>query len=956
MATSVTFFVHRGSAGLTSVIAGAIDDQTLPGGDVDVVTVSPTPGAPLPAATSDVVVWLDADVLPSPGLAGGAREAVRLLGDTPTVLVPSVTPYDPVHRDPVSRLLATDGWTGFAPIPDADALAPEQFHARGLVFRRRDYDAARAHLAAAGTDVALATALTRGGFTLAYRPHLTVATAHTASIESFVARIETTVATTGRAPTEDPALADAADTWIEERRRTLVRTAGELAKLDVSALATPHSAGLDVRAAVARTVSDVLSRIAASTARLARPPAVNAPDPDPTPATTTTEAPAPAEAAADATEVSILLFTADAERARRAVADVARTAETAHEILALVPEDGDVSGVDGLAHVVRHSAAGWGRAANEALRRARGGRLVLMTDDACPAPGWLSALAAAHAEVVGATIPVSNAFTGAGNPLHWTDRPRDFASADALAAAIRDTGRAPVNAPVLQPFLTHVQASLLADVGGFDERVHTLEGLHLALQWRLDRRGKRIVTTPATYAHRNEGRRPIAGIAPEAFARDLDTLKTIANDHARAAGSSGWRPRWASVAGTDTRTLSIVIPVMNQLRYTKECLASIRESELPNVEILVFDNASTDGTREYLEAQPDVTLLTSETNLGFAPAVNRAMRAASGHHVLLLNNDVVLPKRALERLLATLDLHPHVGILGPVANAAAPLQQIDVPYEAVHELEGFAETRWSEMKDVVREAPLVVGFAMLVRREVIDTIGYLDERFEIGNFEDNDYCLRAQLAGFKTGIADGIAVHHYGSRTFVGERLDYDALLRANKGRFLEKWQPRHDTAAEGEPVAAAEPDPEGWIPLDAAPDPSVAEPAPARTDDGWDAPAAGDLYLLANDRLEKGQYEEAADLFRWTIERKDDLVLAHMGLGLALANLGRYAEAIDALKRCVELEPTFSEGFNNLGVAYHLAGDAAAAEKALETAVRLDPDNEDARANLANVASARTA
>jgi Tfp pilus assembly protein PilF len=112
----------------------------------------------------------------------------------------------------------------------------------------------------------------------------------------------------------------------------------------------------------------------------------------------------------------------------------------------------------------------------------------------------------------------------------------------------------------------------------------------------------------------------------------------------------------------------------------------------------------------------------------------------------------------------------------------------------------------------------------------------------------------------------------------------------------------------------------------------------------------AGDLYLLADHELRRDHHENAAELFRWAIERMPEMVLAHMGLGIALVRMGNPAEAIEALERCVELQPDLSEAHNNLGIAYHLAGQSDDARRALQRAIDLDPGNAEARANLDEV------
>jgi tetratricopeptide (TPR) repeat protein len=87
------------------------------------------------------------------------------------------------------------------------------------------------------------------------------------------------------------------------------------------------------------------------------------------------------------------------------------------------------------------------------------------------------------------------------------------------------------------------------------------------------------------------------------------------------------------------------------------------------------------------------------------------------------------------------------------------------------------------------EFPRVAFLCTLIKKEVIDKIGGLDERFTPGNFEDDDFCLRSQLAGFKTVISKDVFIHHYGSVSFKNNGEDhYDELLKVNEQKFIDKW------------------------------------------------------------------------------------------------------------------------------------------------------------------------
>jgi GT2 family glycosyltransferase/tetratricopeptide (TPR) repeat protein/2-polyprenyl-3-methyl-5-hydroxy-6-metoxy-1,4-benzoquinol methylase len=233
---------------------------------------------------------------------------------------------------------------------------------------------------------------------------------------------------------------------------------------------------------------------------------------------------------------------------------------------------------------------------------------------------------------------------------------------------------------------------------------------------------------------------------------------------------------------------SIVIPTHDQLEYTRLCLDSVRRLTDEPIELIVVDNASTDGTAEYLGGLPDVRLIRNDANRGFPAASNQGIAAARGRQVLLLNNDTVATTGWLSRLLRALHRDPKVGLVGPCSNRVSGPQQVEVDYEDLGDLDGFAWDRGKARDGEWAGTDRLVGFCLLIRRDVVDAIGMLDERFGVGCFEDDDYCLRAIRAGFRAVIARDAFVHHFGGRTFLGIGVDFAAVMRENGRRFRAKW------------------------------------------------------------------------------------------------------------------------------------------------------------------------
>ncbi len=236
---------------------------------------------------------------------------------------------------------------------------------------------------------------------------------------------------------------------------------------------------------------------------------------------------------------------------------------------------------------------------------------------------------------------------------------------------------------------------------------------------------------------------------------------------------------------------SIVIVTHNQISYTKECLESIRMRTNVPFELIVVDNGSTDQTVEYLRGCADVRLIENTENRGFPAAANQGIAVASGDQILLLNNDTLVTTGWLTRMLDALHSSDAVGLVGPLSNNISGQQQIEVSYDDLAQLDGFAWDLSQRQRNVRIPTDRLVGFCFLFKREVLDSIGLLDEQFGVGNFEDDDFCRRAADAGYKCLIATDSFVHHFGSVTFKASGVDFGSLLRTNQEKYDQKWGPQ---------------------------------------------------------------------------------------------------------------------------------------------------------------------
>ncbi|NMB10279.1 MAG: methyltransferase domain-containing protein [Tissierellia bacterium] len=235
---------------------------------------------------------------------------------------------------------------------------------------------------------------------------------------------------------------------------------------------------------------------------------------------------------------------------------------------------------------------------------------------------------------------------------------------------------------------------------------------------------------------------------------------------------------------------SIIILTCDNLEYNKLCIESIRQyTEQGTYEIIVVDNNSTDGTVEWLKQQEDIKLILNYENLGFPKGCNQGIKLAEERNdILLLNNDTIVTPNWLKNLKSCLYSDVNIGAVAPVTNNSSYYQAITVNYTNIKEMIEFSETFNIMDTEKWEQRIKLVGYCMLIKRNVVDKIGLLDERFTPGNFEDDDYSIRIQEAGYKLILCKDTFIHHFGSATFENANYNYSKLIERNLKKFEEKW------------------------------------------------------------------------------------------------------------------------------------------------------------------------
>lgn len=240
---------------------------------------------------------------------------------------------------------------------------------------------------------------------------------------------------------------------------------------------------------------------------------------------------------------------------------------------------------------------------------------------------------------------------------------------------------------------------------------------------------------------------------------------------------------------TKNKVCSIVILSYNQVEFTKNCLDSIRRNTNAPYEVIIIDNNSNEETIQYLREQEDIILIENKENKGFAGGSNQGMKIASGEYILLLNNDTIVTKGYLENMIKLLESDSEIGIVGPITNNTIGKQkiQVDIPYENIDEIEVYGE-KISKSNQKAERSVRLIGFCMLLKKEFTKEIGIFDEGFRIGNYEDEDLCIRTLLARKKLYICNTSFVYHYKRASFDKNNLPFEEISLHNKLYLEDKW------------------------------------------------------------------------------------------------------------------------------------------------------------------------
>jgi GT2 family glycosyltransferase len=201
----------------------------------------------------------------------------------------------------------------------------------------------------------------------------------------------------------------------------------------------------------------------------------------------------------------------------------------------------------------------------------------------------------------------------------------------------------------------------------------------------------------------------------------------------------------------------IIVLCYNGVELTLECLASLRQLSIPQADVLIVDNASSDGTPAAVRARfPEVAVIETGANLGFAAGNNVGLRYAleRGYdYALLLNNDTEVAPDFLKELVTAAESAPEIGVVGPTIVYYERPDLIWSAGGAIDWQRGTSAMRGigepvAQLPPAARDVDFVTGCALLCKRAVLERVGLLDERFFM-YYEETEWCVRARRAGFR---------------------------------------------------------------------------------------------------------------------------------------------------------------------------------------------------------------
>lgn len=245
------------------------------------------------------------------------------------------------------------------------------------------------------------------------------------------------------------------------------------------------------------------------------------------------------------------------------------------------------------------------------------------------------------------------------------------------------------------------------------------------------------------------------------------------------------------------QSVDIIICVHNALNDIKKCLESVINHTTQPYSIIIIDDGSFEETKLFLEEfaqQNNATLIRNPKARGYTFAANQGLKVSKADYCVLLNSDTIVSPQWLDRMIQCAETDAQIGMVGPLSNTASwqSVPEVEAngdwagndlpPHITIYDMAKLI-TKYSSK--IYPQIPFLNGFCLLIKRQLINDIGYFDElTFGKGYGEENDYCLRAQKAGWKLVVSDDVYIYHAQSRSYTDERRK---ILSERAGELLKR-------------------------------------------------------------------------------------------------------------------------------------------------------------------------
>jgi len=245
------------------------------------------------------------------------------------------------------------------------------------------------------------------------------------------------------------------------------------------------------------------------------------------------------------------------------------------------------------------------------------------------------------------------------------------------------------------------------------------------------------------------------------------------------------------------RTYDIIIPVYGALPYLEQCINSILKNTRHPYSLIIIDDGNGPLIKEYLRTIKSARIITNKKNLGWLKSCNMGIENCE-NDVVLLNSDTIVTQGWLEKMDRCAHSDSRIGMVNPLSNSAEFLS-VPYPLEFNSIPTGFTLESFSNLISELSECrypsiPATPGFCLLIKREIFNQIGVFDEKFELGYWEDFDFCMRVKRKGYKAVCCDDAFVYHYGRKSF-GDSLKMKVYrVRACK-KFLREVGGEYETS-----------------------------------------------------------------------------------------------------------------------------------------------------------------